>query len=380
MALSPKPNVADASQAKWVLVTEGGAGHSRAAVSAVRILAAEGYRTTVTVSSDISLAAASKYCTRTVRVPCVDEEPTEYASAIRSELERLPYIAVLPASDPALVALDFPVTHLLDKIECARIAQRAGLQTPPSILFDSASKVMENGNIFEYPIVVKPNTKRAPAARVRSIRDLRTRLAPLLANDGPVIVQPYVGENLHGILGLVWNGTIVSAMHMRYHRVFPYPCGTVASAETIECDRELESKLELILSGYNGLFHADLAGPYLLDLNPRIHATLPLACHAGINPLASYCALLSGKAVQKEHAQPGIYFRWIEGDIRTGIRRLQLGTARLTTVLKELMPRRGTIHSYESLQDPGPMFERFGYLARRVAARILGMSTSNSSA
>jgi hypothetical protein len=59
---------------------------------------------------------------------------------------------------------------------------------------------------------------------------------------------------------------------------------------------------------------------------------------------------------------------------------LQLGTARLTTVVKELMPRRGTVHSYESLRDPGPMFERCGYLAKRARAWILGMSIRRMSA
>ena len=47
---------------EWVLVTEGGDGQSRAAVAAVRALAADGYRPAVTEYDGLSLAGASRHC------------------------------------------------------------------------------------------------------------------------------------------------------------------------------------------------------------------------------------------------------------------------------------------------------------------------------
>ena len=119
-------------------------------------------------------------------------------------------------------------------------------------------------------------------------------------------MQPYLRDALRGVVGVAWRGRVVEAMHMRYERIWPLPCGTVACAVTVAPDVELEERLAALLAGYDGVFHADLAGPYLLDVNPRIHATLPLALAAGINPVVRYCELLSGASDTRELANSRI--------------------------------------------------------------------------
>ena len=360
----------------WVLISEGGSGESRAAVAAVRALASDGWRPAVTVSGDLSLAGASRHCARRVEVPAVEERPEEYAAAVRAELAAHDYVALFPASDFALTALGLPVERFLDKVACAAAARAVGLAVPPSRVFESAEALRAAAGTLEYPVVVKPDVKRSAATRVESEGAL-LRAIERGTLAGRVIVQPWLRDPMRGVLGVAWRGRIVEAMHMRYERIWPLPCGTVASARTVEPDLELEERLAALLAGYDGVFHADLVGPYLLDVNPRIHATLPLALAAGINPVARLCELLSGDAGEAavgdqppvRRARPGVFFRWIEGDVRSVARSVREGRLGVGAAVRALAPRPGAVHSYESLRDVGPLWTRVRYISRRLRSR-----------
>ena len=165
---------------EWVLVTEGGDGQSRAAVAAVRALAADGYRPAVTEYNGLSLAGASRHCARRVPVPLGEVDAEGYATAVRAELASRPYLAVFPNTDAALVALDAPVQHLINKESSARLAVAAGLPVPSSRVFDSAEELLGAAGELEYPVVVKPVVKRYAAARVESAHELEA----FAARDG----------------------------------------------------------------------------------------------------------------------------------------------------------------------------------------------------
>ena len=358
---------APSRRGRRVLITEGAGSQSRAAVAAVRALAHEGYEPIVTVTGDLCLAASSRFCAGQVPVPSALDEPEAYAEAVRAELAAHDYVAVLPASDAAILALDMPLRHLLDKSACAEAAQRVGLSVPPTEVFTTLDEVRERADRLEYPVVVKPDLKRLMAARADSPSEFVAAATAVLAAGARILVQPYLADVLHGVVGTAWKGRIVVAMHMRYRAIWPQPCGTVASAETIAPDEELEGRLAALLRDYDGVFHADLAGPHLLDLNPRIHATLPLAVATGVNPVARYCDLVLGAEVATARARPGVFFRWIGGDLRSIIYRVGRGQLGWGEALRLAAPRRGAVHSFESWSDPGPMLAHARGLARRLA-------------
>jgi hypothetical protein len=351
------------SDRPWVLVT--GPDQSRAALAAVRLLDRAGCRPAVTVTGRASLAASSRYCRRRVSVPDADTDPSGYASAVRAELARRNYLTVLPGSDSASIALERPEAHFMNKVHTAQLAAEVGLEVPPSFVFESYADLRAAGPDLPYPIIVKPETKRFLAQRADRPEDLAR------VSDGPgaLIVQPFLTDDLHGLLGLMWRGQLVAAVHFRYLRLWPLPAGTVAAAETSAHDPDLEGRFEHLLAGYDGLFHADLAGPYLLDLNPRIHATLPLAASAGADIVAAYCDLLRGGSPRVMRGRPGVRFQWLEGDLRSLIRAVREGRMSLGRALREGRPRRGTVHSLESLRDPRPFFERFRFLRRDLETR-----------
>ncbi len=349
-----------------VLITEGGSGESRAALAAVRALGPAGYRPIVTVSGEWSLAGASRHCARRVPVPFVRQDPQGYAAAVRAELAVRPCLAALPANDLAHLALGLPGHELLDKEVCGELAERAGFPRVEGWTFGGAEEVLDAAEGLAYPVVVKPAVKHALAALAGSPAELRTAAARLARVPGAILVQRYLPDPPHGILGLMHGGRLVLAMHMRYLRMWPLPCGTVSAAVTTRPDEETEERLAALMAGYDGVFHADLVGPWLLDLNPRIHATLPLARAAGIDPVVAHCRLLEGKRVPPERARAGVFYRWIEGDLRSLARGLREGTVGPGGALIALRPRRGTAHSLLSPGDLGPLWARARFLGRRL--------------
>jgi len=356
----------------WVLVSEGADGESRAAVVAVRALAHAGYRVTVTETNGRSLAGASNACARRVTVPPVEGDGTEYADAVNAELASRPYLTSFYVTDGALLAMGAPVRHLLDKATVAELARAAGLEPPPTQVFESGAALLNARAQLTYPVVVKPALKLS-AARVVDAPAALSSAVP--EHEGRVLVQPVIEGPFHGLGGLAYQGRLVATMRTRYERLWPQPCGTVAAAVTLPPDDELEARVARLLADYEGPFHLDFAGPYLLDVNPRIHATLPLAIRGGANIVAMYCDLLQGRPVPTVRVAAGLRFRWVEGDLRSVLWNARRGTSPSAT-LAALVPRRGTVHSFATISDPGPAVARVRYLLDRVSHGANGASST----
>jgi predicted ATP-grasp superfamily ATP-dependent carboligase len=346
----------------WVLVSDTYS-QSRSALATVRALGQAGYPVAVTVSGQISLAAASRFCRRRIRVPPVDDP--EYAPSIRAELARNPYLTVLPTSDAALIALGVPVGDYVDKAVLAKRAASVGLAPPWTRTFPSLDALRRVAADLPYPIIVKPSISRSPPFRAQSSEELMTGPAP--PPVGQVVVQPYLDEPMRAVCGLKWGERLVGVVHQRYLRIWPPVCGTSSAAETVDPDLEVEERIDSLLRGYEGIFQAQLAGSYLLDLNPRPYGSLPLAVAAGVNLPALYCELLGGSRPPTEvlRSRTGVHYRWIEGDLRTLWNGLRARETSMSAALRALRPRHDTAHSIESLSDPVPTLVRLRAAARR---------------
>ena len=352
---------------EWVLVTSDGP-QLRDSLVAVRALAQAGYRPAIAVSCGFSLASSSRYCLRRIDIP--HHADPGYVPAIQEELKRLPYLTVLPASEVALLALGVSVPELVDKAKVEELGRAVGIPSPPGRLFSSGEELLAAANELDYPVIVKPAVHRYHASRVES----PAGLAAAVLKDGALMVQPYLNHGLHAVSGVLWRGRLVAAVHERWFRIWRFHSGVATAAETVEPDAELEDRLTRLMAGYDGYFHAQFAGPYLLDINLRVHTSHPLAVAAGANLVGIYCDLLRGEDVPTVRGRPGVFFRWIEGDVRHVAKAVRLRSMGPREAFAALRPRRGTVHGTESLWDPGPMLSRLGYLGRAVAARALGMS------
>jgi len=354
----PVTDGSDTPVGATVLVTDGGSGQGRSALAAVRALAKAQYRPIVTTSGRHSLAAASRWCAQSVATP--PSSSPEYAEAVREVANRTASLTVLAASDVALLALDAPVAHLVDKAALAEGAFAAGLESPTSVACDNGDSVLSAlaHETVSLPVVVKPVISNEPARLVVSAEDASS----LAGKVGPFLVQPFIPGGMSAIAGVHVEGRMLAAVQQRYLRTWPVACGTSCAAVTVPVDEGRLGAMSRVLGGYEGIFQAQFAGDVLIDVNPRVYGSLPLAVAAGVNLPAIWCGWLEGGPARSPlRGRAGVRYRWMEGDIRHiagGLRSGQLG---VRDALAALTPHPGTAHSVESLTDPAPLIARLRF-------------------
>lgn len=348
-----------------VLVIEGAVGQGRSAVATVRALAASGYEPVVTTTGDgRGPAAASRSCAATVELPPASSPA--FADAVYRELRTGRYLGALPVSDAAIAGLGLDAAALLDKATLEHRASSAGIRGMPGRVFESPAAVLTAAEEFQYPIVVKAATVSARGGRLPATRiDTPLDLGGLPPSTGEVLVQPYITEQMSAIAGVMWEGRLVAAVHQRYVRTWPIGCGTASYAVSVEPNRILEGRLVRLLEGFNGIFQAQFLGPYLIDLNPRVYGSLPLAVAAHVNLPAILCSIVRGGAVGMQRGRVGVRYRWVEGDLRHVVRSARQGQMSWREAAVALRPQRGTAHSMVCLTDPGPMANGLLRAARR---------------
>jgi predicted ATP-grasp superfamily ATP-dependent carboligase len=179
-------------------------------------------------------------------------------------------------------------------------------------------------------------------------------------------VQPFAAGTMRAVCGVVADGRLLAAVHQRYVRIWPPGCGTASAAVTTDPDLDLEARLPRLLEGHEGVFQVQLIGDQVIDVNPRVYGSLPLAVAAGANLPAIACAAAAGpRDGDVVRGRPGVRYRWLEGDVRRILHDRRTRTASWAETVRALVPHRGTAHSVESLRDPGPVLSRFTDVARR---------------
>lgn len=343
------------------LVTDDITGQNRAALATVRALAAADVETVVTVAGGHSIAGASRFCAGTVQVPAAGTPP--YAQALRHHISEVGYRAVFPASDAALVALDDPVAELVDKAVMPDRAREAGLAVLPQWRFETGPELIAASDDLEFPVVVKPTEKSGigsmQAMKAAEPDDLR-RLA---GHQTPLIVQPYEDSPLTAISGVTWDGRLLAIAQQRSSRLWPVGAGVACAAETVDPDASFEEPLTRLLAGHQGVFQVQFLGPYLIDVNPRVYGSLPLAVAAGANLPAIAFRAAEGVTGDLVRARAGVRYRWLEGDLRNLAQQVRRGSIGMGAAARAGLPHRGTAYSLESLRDPKPWVARLRYAA-----------------
>jgi predicted ATP-grasp superfamily ATP-dependent carboligase len=350
-----------------VLVSDHVGGRSRSAVAAVRALGLAGFRPVVTVAGTPSAAAASRSCAG--RLPTPPPGTPGFREAVDRFLADHSGAAVIAASDAVLVALDLPGAPLVDKALLPKQAAIAGLSVPPTREFASSAALLDAAGELEYPVVVKAVVKTVPteiARRVDGPGQLPAVVAPL---SGAIVVQPFATGTMRVVCGVLAGGRIVAAVHQRYLRIWPAECGTSSAAITTAPDLDLEERLPQLLDGHEGVFQVQLVGDEVIDVNPRVYGSLPLAVAAGANLPAIACWAERGRIDRVVvRGRPGVRYRWLEGDVRRLVHDVRAGALSPWAAGRALLPHRGTAHSVESLSDPGPGLVRLADAARRRLA------------
>lgn len=349
-----------------VLVSDGGSLGARSTLAAVRALAAGGYEPWVTTPGTRTVASSSRHCAGSVTTARAGDPA--YVTDVKRVVDQYDFVAVLCASDISLVALAAPGHRLVRKDEVSLRAGRVGLPLLRERVLETDEDVLEAAPSLDYPLAVKPVERQFGSSPVRRIETPGELVRH--AVEAPLLVQHWVEAPLSAYSGVMHEGRLLAVLAQRGERLWPTDAGTSSYARTVPTDPDLVAALEVMMADHEGVFQAQFLGSSLIDINPRVYGSLPLAVKAGLNLPTIYVNALRGVDQQIPTPRLGVRYRWLEGDLRHVVAGLRSGRLTPAKAARALAPHRGTAHSTESLLDAGPMLSRARAVARDAGRRV----------
>ncbi len=372
-----------------VLITDG---EQRAVVAAVRGLASAGYAVSVMASSRPAAAQWSRDCARRLYAPsAAADRGAGLVEAVRRELEREPYAALVPGSDAALRAFSRrrdelePLTRLglpsdateraFDKLLLLEEAARHGLAGPASRTCETPSELAAGAQEVGYPLMLKP------ARSVRTDGAWRQQQSVIVREPGRARTgRGDAGRAVHAAAlprrrpGRVGRGRHRRRRAARHGRraLRPHVAPVGGLRVGLDHDRPARgsrraqprpAQRDRVARDLRARVPRVADGRYAtIDLNPRVYGSLALAIAAGANLPAIWVGLLQGERRPPVVARAGLHYRWEEGEVRALLRAVVAG--RSDELMAVLRPQRHTAWAFTRALDPGPLVARTIVLGR----------------
>jgi predicted ATP-grasp superfamily ATP-dependent carboligase len=368
-----------------VVVTDA---EERAVLGAARGLRRAGYRVCAVARSRPAATHWSRACAERVRLPDPRENIRGFIDGLDELLRSGRYDVLIPGSEAALLAVSEhrerlePSTRLglpsreavqrsVDKRLLLEVAELAGLAAPHSKACDGFEQAEAAASELGYPVVLKPAQSFQPVngglqqQGVVVARDAETLEHSVPTLRPPFIVQRFERARFLSCTGVFAEDRLLAATTSRVLRLWPPGAGMHTYSETVSPPRGLTDQVRELLSavGWQGIFQLqllELPGGRLsvIDLNPRVFASITLDDYAGANLAAVWCDWLLGRNrnILPVVAQPARRYRWEEGELCHFA--WQLRHRRLRAAVSTVLPHRRVTHSWFRVTDPGPLVAR----------------------
>jgi predicted ATP-grasp superfamily ATP-dependent carboligase len=379
-----------------VVVTDA---EERAVLGAARGLRRAGYRVCAVARGRPAATHWSRSCAERVRLPDPRENVRGFIDGLDELLRSGRYDVLIPGSDAALLAvsehrerlepsirLGLPsreaVGRSVDKRLLLEMAEFAGLAAPQSKACDDFEQAETAASELGYPVVLKPAQSFQPVngglkqQGVIVAPDAETLESSVRKLMPPFIVQRFERARFLSCTGVFAEGRLLAATTSRVLRLWPPAAGMHTYSETVTPPRGLTDRARALLAavGWQGIFQLqllELPGGRLsvIDLNPRVFASITLDDYAGANLAAVWCDWLLGRNrnTLPVVAQPARRYRWEEGELCHFA--WQLRHRRLRAAVAAVLPHRRVTHSWFRVTDPGPLVARGLNLALRGRRR-----------
>jgi len=320
---------------KVLIVDEG---RVRASVAAARALAATGWHVGVG-SAMPSLAARSSSTVSWHRIVHTDAGEDAFVDEVDRVARQHGYETVLPSWESAVVALSarreglsFPlgygrhegILQATDKWRLRSAAQAAGLAVPRTVLA-TAEGLEQLGGV----VVIKPASQLAVRAQAAIFDDRHKALRharSIERQGGEAIAQEWLPGRLDAVSLVAGAHGIVSIAQQVAEHSWPKPVGVTARGRTVRVDPALRAAIGRLLAAleWQGLAQLQFlttedGRSRLIDFNPRLYGSLPLAVRAGANHPDTWARLATGRAVAPSEGRPGARYQWFSRDLRASL-------------------------------------------------------------
>jgi predicted ATP-grasp superfamily ATP-dependent carboligase len=326
-----------------------------------QILDASGASVLIT-SSDVTLAVIRQY---------------------RNELERRVRIAL--AKEPAL-AIAINKKHTLE------VANKLGIGIPRGIHVRGVDEVDDAIREIGLPMVIKPveswlwgeqHGVRLVCTVVKTHEEAHRAVKEMTQFGGTTLCQQFLTGRRESVNLIYANGVIYARFAQWARRTQPQLGGTSVYRQSIAIPQDIGKQSELLvreidLEGYSEIeFRRDNAGkPYLMEINPRLSASIELAVRAGVDFPYLLFQWANGDRIDKvEGYRIGGWMRHIGGDITSTMESLihpdRPGVASPTKALLEFFVSFFVPAGYDyfDLKDPVPAWRAivgFAFFAAKL--------------
>lgn len=241
--------------------------------------------------------------------------------------------ARLPEGTAVALATDEALEVAVDKSKTLDMARQLGIEVPRTVLVTDASDLPSALEDVGLPAVLKPvrswRQEGDGGSRLRSrivvnAAEAYEALRELAAGGRAVAVQEWLPGAREAVSVMYADGRFHARFAQVAHRMNPPLGGSSVVRESIRLPVDLVDAADGLVStagldGYSEVeFRRGADGrPRLMEINPRLSASLEIAARAGLDfPLLLY-QWAAGLPMRHQNAyRVGLRVRWLGGDIR----------------------------------------------------------------
>ncbi len=382
----------------------------RQSLVAVRSLGRRGLQVAAAGRHRNTPALSSRWCRQGVVFP--PEEALEaYLAALEAWLERAG-AQVLIASNDATIALlrlhrarleprvrlalaSEPVLAIaINKERTLEVAQRLGLRVPHQMVVREVGDVPVALREIGLPAVIKPRESwlwsgregaRLGAELVVTPAEARRAVAAVTRFGEAALFQQMLTGRREAVSFLYADGEVYARFAQWARRTSMPLGGDSVLRQSIAMPRDIGAQAEALvreinIEGYSEVeFRRDAAGvPYLMEINPRLSASVEVAVRAGVDFPHLLFQWASGGPIERvARYRVGGWMRHLGGDINTTIAALrQRGRPGVTPPVQSLLDfglsfLRPMAYDYVYWKDPLPAVKATTAFTRHAVSRLV---------
>ncbi len=325
---------------------------SRQSLVTVRSLGSRGLHIAALETCDgLSIPAfSSRWCHN--KIICPAEEGTmDYLTYLEQVLDSTGARVLIPSSDGTIalirqhrerleqrvriaLAKEPALAIAINKKQTLEIAGRLGLGVPRAVTVEDVSEVGTALHEIGLPGVVKPVESWVPGEQqgsrvisqlVTTPEEARRAVEGLTGFGGAVLFQQFLSGKREAASLLYANGQMYARFAQWAKRTNPPLGGASVLRQSIAIPQDIGEQAERLvreieLEGYSEVeFRRDSAGnPYLMEINPRLSASVELAVRAGVDfPYLLYQWANGDRIDVVKDYQVGNWMRYLGGDLAT---------------------------------------------------------------
>src|SRR3989454_12910 len=382
----------------------------RQSLVAVRSLGRRALSVAALETSSEAPAFSSRWCQRGFVCPPVDTTGA-YLAFLEQLLERTGARVLIPSHDGTIALLrqhrarveqrvcialanERAMTIAVNKERTLAVAKRLGIIVPRGLVVRTVDEVPMAVKEIGLPAVVKPSESwlwhgqggmRVVPQVVSSPDEARRVVAELTRWGGVTLFQQLLSGRREAVSFLYAHGNVYARFAQWAKRTEPPLGGDSVLRQSIVVPPDIGAQAEwlvreLDLEGYSEVEfrRASNGVPYLMEINPRLSASVEIAVRCGVDFPYLLDQWANGESIDKvDGSAIGCWMRHLRGDIMTTIAALQQrgrpGVAPAVRVVLDfgLSFFRPMSYDYVDWKDPLPAVKAATNFTRTSAGRVV---------